>query len=177
MERRRSMKSERATHAGTKKHRRDGAPDLDQARYMLSRCSISSVVKLVVDGRLTLVHGGTLSQRTIDVLYGAFTHQNPDYWKFKRLGFRGKPPEKQIFTARQGKEQMSFPRGGLVRLRELLQEHRIATEIAGPSVARGSSARGEDPAAPKTALAVPGGAREDRASAADGAHPKPGRVW
>ena len=60
----------------------------------------------------------------VAVIREAFTHDNPDYWKSKRFGFKKRVP-RSILTYTQDGDAFSIPRGGLRRLRTLFTQHGV----------------------------------------------------
>lgn len=58
----------------------------------------------------------------------AFTHENPEYWKAKRFGFKKRVP-RQIATYTEDAADWSVPRGGLRRLRALFAQHGVRCRI------------------------------------------------
>lgn len=77
---------------------------------------------VTVDSRLriSLLH---LTAKLGGAIRKAFEHSNPKYYKAKAMGFwPGKEP-KQIKTWRVADGNLTLPRGGMWKLREILREH------------------------------------------------------
>lgn len=89
-------------------------------------------IPIVVDSRLR-IPVSVLPPETVDALKAEFTHDNPDHAKERRRldarrWSKGKPtksPEKRE-TWREEGDDLTLPRGGLARVRAILDEHGIA---------------------------------------------------
>lgn len=88
-------------------------------------------IPIIVDSRLRIPLSA-LPPETVDALKAEFTHDNPDHAKERRRldarrWSKGKPtksPEKRE-TWREEGDDLTLPRGGLARVRAILDEHGI----------------------------------------------------
>lgn len=80
------------------------------------------VVIITVDNRIRVPYA-ELEPETIEALRVAFTHANPAHEKLKRLGFgRGRWSEPKTYTTyKLDDREMSFPLGGLRKVRQALR--------------------------------------------------------
>lgn len=78
-------------------------------------------VPVVIDSRLRLPAG--LDRRLVASIRREFTHANPDFHKARAMGFPtwGKDSQIKTFRAEDG-DALSLPRGGLSRLRRILED-------------------------------------------------------
>lgn len=92
---------------------------------------VTKPIPIVVDSRLR-VRADLLSEEALARLREEFTHDNPDHARDKRRRStrrgrfaRGPLPEETIRTYVEDGGEISFPRGGLSRVREILKEFEI----------------------------------------------------
>lgn len=84
-------------------------------------------VRIVVDNRVRVSTEGLPSEVEAE-LRAAFTHENPQFHRLQRMGF-GWREEREIRTyQRESDGTLSFPRGGMSRVRSILQAHGIERE-------------------------------------------------
>jgi len=86
------------------------------------------MVLLRVDNRVRFPR----EELTVEVqqeLQREFTYKNPDADKWKRLGLYGKGPPKWVSTWRAERGDLTFPRGGLARVQQVLTRARIEHEL------------------------------------------------
>jgi superfamily II DNA or RNA helicase len=106
-------------------------------------------VPIAVDSRIRIPLS-RLTEKAAEELRQEFTHDNPDHEREKRRlkagGYRrkGPPIPDKIRTWREEGEDLTLPRGGLSRAREILKEHGVAfalidrrTEGTGPRPSAG----------------------------------------
>lgn len=85
---------------------------------------MTTPVTIIIDNRLRLIRD-QLNDELIKAIREAFTHANPKHHRMKAMGFypsKKEPPT--IETWRDEKDQLTLPRGGMQRLRQVLYEHR-----------------------------------------------------
>lgn len=80
------------------------------------------LVRVFVDSRIR-VATGNVSEKLGRALCERFEHDNPRYRKAKALGFGARGEVPVIQTWARGDGEVSFPRGGMGRVREVLREH------------------------------------------------------
>lgn len=82
------------------------------------------MITLRVDNRVRIPIRG-LSDEALQALREAFTYKNPDYDKARRFRLRGKPPPKAVASWKNDDGDLTVPRGGMQRVRDVLAAHSI----------------------------------------------------
>jgi superfamily II DNA or RNA helicase len=88
------------------------------------------MIRIEVAARVQVLpdNSSSLTSTIVDQLRSLCTHDNPDHPKW--LKFRkGRPPPKFITTAERIRGGWAFPRGRLLQIVEVLQQHGLAHEI------------------------------------------------
>lgn len=116
--------------------------------YFGACCKSIDVLVITIDNRVRIPEWRSLKQRfpaLCDELEAEFTYSNPDYFRNKHLGIRGKPPPRTIatFTPQAG-DAMSFPRGGFSRIRAALKRQGVVFDVD-LNVSRGDDSIGVIP--------------------------------
>lgn len=88
----------------------------------------TSVITIVVDSRIRLPARG-LHRDVIAELKAAHTHRNPEIGKRRAMGLSVWRIPETIHTWQHDADEISFPRGGMVRVREILRARKIPFEV------------------------------------------------
>jgi superfamily II DNA or RNA helicase len=85
-------------------------------------------IELHVDNRLRL-NLADLPAEVADAICARFAYRNPDHGKAQAFGFRARHIPQFIATYRRGNGELSVPRGGLGKLRQVLREHGLTWRV------------------------------------------------
>jgi superfamily II DNA or RNA helicase len=88
-----------------------------------------SRLRVVVDNRVRLPTG-TLPEGFEGELQAAFDHPNPQWQKLRGMGYSTKGEPAVVRTWRYEPGAVSFPRGGMGRVRDALRRYGVAYEVA-----------------------------------------------
>lgn len=102
------------------------------------------MIDILLDNRVRLQRSQT-PKDVISALQDEFKHSNPEIWKMRKLGFSTKGIPEHFITWDQTETGISFPRGGLQRVREVLTEFGLEWEIDDQRTEGAPDARGEIP--------------------------------
>lgn len=89
------------------------------------------MLRVLVDNRVRILESA-IATGLADALRAAFTRKNPKREQLKKAKVRGWWNEPEVFATWGGDDRgnLTFPRGGMARVRELLREHLVEFRVA-----------------------------------------------
>lgn len=89
---------------------------------------MSRLLKIIVDNRIRF-NKNDIDRELLRAIRENFIHRNPEYYKAKSLGFSTWNIPQVISTYTQVKDEIQLPRGGINKLKALLEENGVEYEI------------------------------------------------